>query len=282
MPRSQQFCSIQYHTMQKTIFITGASSGLGKTTAKLFHSKGWNVIATMRNPESETELTQLKNVSVLRLDVTDPKELEETITQVLAENEVDVVLNNAGYGLIGTLEAFTDEQIKKQIETNLMGVIRITKAFTPYFRQRKEGVLINITSSFGLIGFPTCSIYSATKFAVDGFSECMGYELAEFGVRVKVVAPGGIQTDFAGRSLDGAQHDGYSRLIEKVQEGYSPEKIADYSKPEIIAEVIYQAATDGKDQLRYVAGKDAVALYKERNTIGAEKHVQKIKSQFLL
>lgn len=267
--------------MQKTIFITGASSGLGKTTAKLFQSNGWRVIATMRNPESETELTQLKNVSVLQLDVTDTKELEDTIAQVLAENEVDVVLNNAGYGLIGPLEAFTDEQIKKQIETNLMGVIRITKAFTPYFRQRKEGVLINITSSFGLIGFPTCSIYSATKFAVDGFSECMGYELAQFGVKVKVVAPGGIQTDFAGRSLDGAQHEGYSRLMEKVQEGYSAEKIADYSKPEDIAEVIYQAATDGKDQLRYVAGKDAIALYNKRNTEGTEEHVQKIKSQFV-
>lgn len=268
--------------MQKTIFITGASSGLGKATAKLFQSNGWNVIATMRNPESETELTQLKNVSVLKLDVTDTKELEETVTQVLVNHEVDVVVNNAGYGLIGPLEAFTNEQIKKQIETNLMGVIFITKAFTPYFRERKDGVLINITSSFGLIGFPTCSMYSATKFAVDGFSECMGYELAQFGVKVKVVAPGGIQTDFAGRSLEGAQHEAYHKLMEKVQEGYSPDKIADYSKPEDIAEVIYQAATDGKDQLRYVAGKDAVALYKDRNTMGAEKHGQKIKSQFAL
>lgn len=268
--------------MQKTIFITGASSGLGKATAKLFQSNGWNVIATMRNPESETELTQLKNVSVLKLDVTDTKELEEMVTKVLVNHEVDVVVNNAGYGLIGPLEAFTNEQIKKQINTNLMGVIFITKAFTPYFRERKDGVLINITSSFGLIGFPTCSMYSATKFAVDGFSECMGYELAQFGVKVKVVAPGGIQTDFAGRSLEGGQHEAYHKLMEKVQEGYSAEKIADYSKPEDIAEVIYQAATDGKDQLRYVAGKDAVALYKDRNTMGAEKHGQKIKSQFVL
>lgn len=267
--------------MQKTIFITGASSGLGKTTAKLFQKNGWRVIATMRSPEKETELIQLENVSVLKLDVTDPKELEETIAKVLAEHEVDVVLNNAGYGLVGPLEAFTDEQIKRQIETNLMGIIRITKAFTPYFREKKDGILINITSSFGLMGFPTCSIYSATKFAVDGFSECMGYELAQFGVRVKVVAPGGIQTDFAGRSLEGAYHKAYQKLVSKVQEGYSPEKIAEYSKAEEIADVIYEAATDGKDQLRYVAGKDAVALYNDRNTMGPEEHVRKIKSQFI-
>lgn len=267
--------------MQKTIFITGASSGLGKTTAKLFQSKGWNVIATMRKPEVETELTQLENVTVLKLDVANPQELKETIDYVLENYKIDVVLNNAGYGLVGPLEAFTDDQIKMQIETNLMGVIRITKGFTPYFRERKEGVLINITSSFGLIGFPTCSIYSATKFAVDGFSECMGYELAQFGVKVKVVAPGGIQTDFARRSLDGAQHKAYEKLMAKVQEGYSPEQIANYSKPEDIANVIYEAATDGKDQLRYIAGEDANALYNERTEIGAEAYVQKIKSGFV-
>jgi short-subunit dehydrogenase len=267
--------------MQKTIFITGASSGLGKTTAKLFQSKGWNVIATMRNPENETELSQLEDIKVIKLDVSKKDELENTIAEVLDNHDVDVVLNNAGYGLIGPLEAFTDEQIHKQIETNLMGVIRVSKAFTPYFREKKDGILINITSTFGLMGFPTCSIYSATKFAVDGFSESLGYELAQFGIKVKVVAPGGIQTDFAGRSLDGALHESYQQLISKVQEGYSPEQIANYSKPEDIANIIFEAATDGKDQFRYVAGKDANALYNERNEIGIENYVQKVKSGFM-
>ncbi|EJL74050.1 SDR family oxidoreductase [Chryseobacterium populi] len=267
--------------MQKTIFITGASSGLGKSAAQLFQSKGWNVIATMRKTDNERELTALENVTVLKMDVTDKDQLDEIITDVLSRYDINVVLNNAGYGLVGPLEAFTDEQIKKQIETNLMGVIRITKAFTPYFREKREGVLINITSSFGLMGFPTCSVYSATKYAVDGFSESMGYELAQFGIKVKVVAPGGIQTDFAGRSLDGAYHEAYQKLITKVQEGYSPEQIVNYSKAEDIANVIYEAATDGKDQLRYIAGKDAIALYQERTTIGTEAHVQKIKSGFI-
>jgi NAD(P)-dependent dehydrogenase (short-subunit alcohol dehydrogenase family) len=267
--------------MKKTIFITGASSGLGKSTAKLFQSKGWNVIATMRNPEKETELTQLENVTILKLDVLKKDELEHTIAEALEKHSIDVVLNNAGYGLIGPLEAFTDEQIHKQIETNLMGVIRLTKAFTPYFRDKKDGVLINVTSTFGLMGFPTCSIYSATKFAVDGFSECLAYELAQFNVKVKVVAPGGIQTDFAGRSLDGAFHESYQKLISKVQEGYSPEQIANYSKPEDVAQIIFEAATDGKGQLRYIAGKDANTLYNERKEIGVENQVQKVKEGFI-
>lgn len=267
--------------MQKTIFITGASSGLGKTAAKLFHSKGWNVIATMRNPERETELRQFENIKLFRLDVSEKDEIENMISELLENYTIDVVLNNAGYGLIGPLEAFSDEQMQKQIDTNVMGVIRVTKAFTPYFRLKNQGVFINITSTFGFMGFPTCSVYSAAKFAVDGFSECMAYELAQFNIKVKVVAPGGIQTDFAGRSIDGASHDSYQKIISKVQQGYSPEQIAKYSKPEDIAQVIFEAATDGENQFRYIAGKDARELYNERLTCGAEKQVQKIRSEFV-
>jgi NAD(P)-dependent dehydrogenase (short-subunit alcohol dehydrogenase family) len=266
--------------MQKTIFITGASSGLGKAAAQLFQANGWKVIATMRNPEKETELSQLANVKVLKLDVTDPEQVIETITNLTAEHQIDVVLNNAGYGLIGPLEALDETQIASQINTNLMGVIRVTKAFVPYFREKKAGIFINITSTFGLMGYPTCSIYSATKFAVDGFSECLAYELAQFNVKVKLVAPGGIQTDFAGRSMQSAGHEAYQRLIEEVGKGYSEEQIAKYSKPEDIAATIFEAATDGKDQLRYVAGNDAISLYAERNKSGAEAQVQLMKSLF--
>ena len=267
--------------MQKTIFITGASSGLGKATAKLFQQQGWIVIATMRNPEKETELNKLTNVTLLRLDVTDIKQINETIADVLAVHHVDVVLNNAGYGLVGPLEAFTDEQINAQIKTNLFGVIHVSRAFLPYFRAKKSGTFINVTSSFGLLSFPTCSIYSASKFAVDGFSEGLAYELAQFGVKVKVVAPGGMQTDFAGRSLQGGAHDAYKQLVAKVSEGYSAEQIANYTKAEEVAQVIFDAATDGKDQLRYVAGNDAIALYTERLKNGPEAQVQGIKSQFI-
>jgi NAD(P)-dependent dehydrogenase (short-subunit alcohol dehydrogenase family) len=266
--------------MQKTIFITGASAGLGKATAKLFQSKGWNVIATMRNPENETELNKLENVTVLKLDVTDFTQIEETIKKAITNHSIDVVVNNAGYGLIGALEALTDEQINRQLNTNLLGVIRVTKAFTPYFRERKNGMFINITSMFGLIGYPTCSVYAATKFAIDGFSESLAYDLAHFGVKVKTVAPGGIQTDFTGRSMDGGQHEAYNQLVEKVSEGYSEERVSNFSTPESIAAVIFDAATDNKDQLRYIAGQDAVSLYTEREEIGAEAQYQKIQKMF--
>lgn len=268
--------------MKKTIFITGASSGLGKAAAKLFQEKGWNVIATMRQPEKETELTSLENVKVMALDVTKSLQLKETINQILAAENVDVVLNNAGYGLIGPLESFSEEQIENQLQTNLFGVINVTRAFVPYFRERKSGTFINITSTFGLLGYPTCSIYNASKFAVDGFSEGLAYELAQFGIKVKVVAPGGMQTDFAGRSLQGGLHEAYQGLIAKVSEGYSEEQIANYTKAETVAEIIYDAATDEKHQLRYIAGNDANELYNERLAITPENQFQKMLPQFLI
>ncbi|MRG46890.1 SDR family NAD(P)-dependent oxidoreductase [Chitinophaga sp. SYP-B3965] len=261
----------------KTIFITGASSGLGKTTAKLFVSKGWHVIATMRNPEKETELNKLENITLLKLDVTDPAQIEHAVREAITLRPVDVVLNNAGYGLLGPLEALSDEQITRQIDTNLLGVIRVMKAFTPYFRERKAGSFITITSMFGLIGYPTCSLYSATKWALEGFCESMAYDLAAFDIQVKTIAPGGIQTDFAGRSMDGAFHAAYQELVNKVSEGYSEEKQSLFSTPESIADVIYAAVTDGKDQLRYLAGPDAVSLYENRISIGAEAHYRQIK-----
>ncbi|WP_428231445.1 SDR family oxidoreductase [Flavobacterium sp.] len=266
--------------MQKTIFITGTSSGLGKSTAKLFQLKGWRVIATMRNPEKETELNKLKDVILLPLDVTNPEQIISTIEQVTHLYSVDVVMNNAGYGLIGVLESLDDKQIQRQITTNLLSVIRVSKAFTSHFREKRSGTFINITSTFGLMGFPTCSIYSATKFAVDGFSESMSYELAQFGIQVKIIAPGGMQTDFAVRSMELGQHEAYEKLSEEVSKGYSAEKISNYTKVEDIAEIVYQAATDQKNQLRYVAGDDANLLYDERLKSGIETQVQNIKTMF--
>jgi short-subunit dehydrogenase len=267
--------------MKKTIFITGASSGLGKASARLFQSQGWNVIATMRSPEKETELSQLENVTLLPLDVTNNDQVKQVADEALTLGQIDVVLNNAGYGLIGPLEALSEEQINQQIQTNLFGVINITKALIPHLREKRSGVIINVTSSFGLLSFPTCSVYSATKFAVDGFSEGLSHELAQFGVQVKVVAPGGMQTDFTGRSMQGSMHDAYQQLVAKVSEGYSEEQVANYTKAEDVAQIIFDAATDGKDQLRYVAGKDAIALYNERMDIGPEAQVRKLKAQFV-
>ncbi|MEP6465691.1 MAG: SDR family oxidoreductase [Parafilimonas sp.] len=268
--------------MAKTIFITGTSTGLGKATAKLFAEKGWHVIATMRNPEKEKELNALENVTVLPLDVTDAERIKETVLKVLDTGTVDVVFNNAGYGLAGPLESTTDEQIVKEVTTNLLGVIRVTKAFIPAFRKQKHGLFITTTSIGGLVAFPLNSVYHATKWALEGWSESLFFELSEFGIGVKTVSPGGIKTDFAGRSLDMSMHPEYNKIMEKFFAAFNnPEREKLRSSAEQIAAVVYEAATDGKDILRYVAGADAKALYEKRNEMGDEAFRKEIAKNFL-
>ncbi len=259
--------------MSHTIFITGASTGLGKAATRLFHSRGWTVIATMRHPEKETELSLLNRVTVLPMDVTDLQQIQATVAAALRQGPVDVVLNNAGYGLVGALEALSDDQIVKQINTNLLGVIRVTQAFIPYFRERKHGLFLTTTSIGGLVTFPLDSIYHATKWALEGWSEAMSFELGLYNIGIKTIAPGGIVTDFAGRSLDMARHPAYEEGLQKLFTLMNP---AGFDPVEKIAEVVYDAATDGKDQLRYVAGKFAQSLYARRLEIGAEAAVKEM------
>lgn len=259
--------------MQKTIFITGASSGLGKATAKLFQSNDWNVIATMRNPAAETELNTLENVTLLPLDVTNVAQIQNTVKQAIEQHDIDVVLNNAGYGLVGALEAFSDEQLVRQLDTNLLGVIRVTQAFVPYFRKKRNGLFVTTTSIGGLLTFPLDSIYHATKWALEGWSESMSYELGLHNIGIKTIAPGGIKTNFAGESLDIARHPAYEEGLEKLFELMSPDN---FEPVEAIADVVYEAITDGKKQLRYVAGAFANQLYARRLEIGAEAAVKEM------
>jgi len=257
----------------KTIFITGASSGIGKATAKLFQSKGWHVIATMRNPEKETALTQLENITVLPLDVTNVKQIASTVARAVSLAKIDVVVNNAGYGLMSSLEALTEDNIVKQVDTNFLGTVRVTKAFIPYFRERKSGLFINVTSIGGHTGFPFTSIYNGTKWAVEGWSECLSIELSMFGVGVKTVAPSATNTNLFSHHSDVAPLP-YYEAVEKKMLGM----IKPASLPEEIADVIYEAATDNKDQLRYFAGKSSQAIYDRRMEIGAEASRKEIKS----
>lgn len=264
----------------KTIFITGASTGLGKATAQLFQSKGWNVIATMRNPDADADLASLDNVTVLPLDVTNPEQIKSTVNKALETGDIDVVFNNAGYGLIGPLEALKDEQIVKQLDTNLLGVIRVTQAFIPYFRERKNGMFIATTSIGGLITFPLSSTYHATKWALEGWSESLAFELNPLGIDIKTVSPGGIKTDFVSRSLDTATSQAYEGMTASMfskMEGMMDAA----STPEQIAAVVYEAATDGKKQLRYVAGEDAKALYAQRLELGDEAFREQLGKQFI-
>ena len=266
---------------QKTILITGSSSGLGRATAKLFASKAWKVIATMRNPDKETELDKLAGVVLLPLDVTDSKQIKETVDKAVAMGGVDVVFNNAGYGMAGPLEGLTDEQIVRMVDTNMMGAIRTTKVFLPYFREKGGGLFINTTSIGGLITVPFNSLYHATKWALEGWSESMAFELKQFGIGLKIVEPGGMKTDFFTRSFDTGRHQAYDKLVEKVMSVITdPGQMETYSSPAQIAEVVYEAATDGKDQLRYVAGEDAKATYAMRLQIGDEAFRKAMNQQF--
>ncbi len=270
----------------KTILITGSSSGIGKATAIFFQQKGWNVIATMRNPENEQELQKLDNVKLVKLDVTDEQSIENAVKESISLfGGVDVVLNNAGYGTVGAFESATQAQIKRQFETNLFGLMNVTRAFLPHFRSKKSGLFVNISSIGGAVTFPVFSLYHATKWALEGFSESLAYELGALGIGVKIVQPGGVKTDFAGRSLDWLVNPAltdYNDTLDKIKNVFSnPERLNNYSSAEHIASVIYEACTDGKSQIRYLAGNDAIQMYDTRKNLGSEEFFEMIKKNFL-
>jgi len=246
-----------------------------------YFRRDWKVIATMRNPEKETELNQLDNITLMPLDVTNIEQISATSEKAIALGDIDVVFNNAGYGLAGPLEGLTDDQLIRQINTNILGTLRTTQAFVPHFRKKRSGLFINTTSIGGLIALPLNSVYHATKWALEGWSESMAFELNPFGIGIKTVSPGGITTDFSGRSLDTGQHEAYEDIINKVMTEFNkPERRANYSTPEQIAEIVFEAATDGKDQLRYVAGEDAKTSYAQRLAVGGEAFRKGIKQMF--
>lgn len=246
--------------MKKTILITGASSGIGRETAKFFQKKGWNVVATMRNPETETELTGLENVFVTKLDVMDLDSINQAITYGIEKfDRIDVLLNNAGYGAYGPLESFPREKILRQFNTNVIGLLDVTRAILPHFRENKNGIIMNVSSMGGKMTFPLGSLYHGTKFAVEGISESLRYEVEQFGGSVKIIEPGSIATDFAGRSFDFNNDEkliAYQNIVTKIMTAF-PEMLKNSSPTNVVTEVIFEAATDGTKRLRYMAGKDA-------------------------
>ena len=268
--------------MSKTIFITGSSTGLGRAAALLFARQGWQVFATMRNPSKETELGAVKGITLLKLDVTNPEEVKAAAAAALAKGPVDVLFNNAGYGLAGAFEAATDAQLVDEINTNLLGVMRVTQAFLPAMRERGQGTIITTTSIGGLVTFPFNSVYHATKWGLEGWSESLAYELAPFGIKVRTVAPGGIATDFASRSLVFTPHPAYADAIMKTMAAFrDPARRQDGSTAEQIAEAVYAAANDTTDRVTFVAGEDAKATYAQRLQVGVEAFRQGIRARFL-
>lgn len=267
----------------KTIVITGASSGIGKACAVLFAEKGWQVAATMRTPEKETDLTEVENVSIYQLDVTDQASIDSAVEQILSDfDTVDVVLNNAGYALAGPFEATSTEQIRRQFDTNVFGLMEVTRAFLPHFRANKAGLFLNVSSIGGRITFPVISLYHSTKWAVEGFSESLAFELGELGIQVKLIEPGGVSTDFGGRSMALAmptELPDYMPTVQKVMASF--EESGEANTPEQIAAGIYEAATDGKNQLRYLLGEDAKQTYAMREKVGDDAFMAGMRQQML-
>jgi NADP-dependent 3-hydroxy acid dehydrogenase YdfG len=271
----------------KTILITGASSGIGKATAKFFQQKGWNVVATMRNPEIEKELIQLENVFITRLDVLDSPSIDTAIADSISRfGKIDVLVNNAGYGMLGLFESIPKESIQRLFGVNVFGLLDVSRAVLPHFRQNKSGLIINISSNAGKITYPLSSLYHATKFAIEGFSESLHYELEAIGIGVKIVEPGAVFTDYGGRSLDAhlenipAEYTAFvHKLIPQYQKMVNP---AIMSKAEQIAEIIFTAATDETNQLRYIAGDDAKKLLSARDKMNDDEFVGMIKSSLTI
>ncbi len=258
--------------MGKTVLITGSSTGIGRAAAKKFQNEGWNVIATMRTPENESELGAHDNTLVTRLDVQDLESIDSAIAEGLARfGKIDVVLNNAGYGLMGTFESAKRESVARQFDVNVFGLFDVTRAVLPHFRENRDGMFINVSSVGGKMTFPLISLYHSTKFAVEGFSESLHFELAAIGVKVKIVEPGAIATDFGSRSMD-FQHDEslseynetVGKMMKAMETAFDP---ANMSTPDLVADVIFEAASDGSDQMRYRAGADAEQLLTARKNM---------------
>jgi NAD(P)-dependent dehydrogenase (short-subunit alcohol dehydrogenase family) len=268
--------------MKKTILITGASSGIGKAVAEYFSTQGWNVAATMRSPEKEIDLAQLNGVKCYRLDVTNNASIDAAIQHAAADfGGIDVLVNNAGYGVDGVFEAMTDEVIERQFDTNVFGLMRVTRAIIPYFRQRGGGTIIQIASMGGRLAFPLFSIYHGTKWAVEGFSESLHYELRQFGIKVRIIEPGAIKTEFYGRSREfvmrddlGVYQDYVNKITKVIQE--SGEK----GEPAIkVAQAVMKAAKDTSGRLRYPVGAPAPLLLWLRKRLPDSWFVGIVRSQ---
>lgn len=264
----------------KTILITGASSGFGEATAKFFAKKGWNVIATMRNPKANNHgLYDSANMLVTYLDVQDQQSIEAAITQGITRfGRIDTVVNNAGYGLFGIFEGVSRDAIQQQFEVNVFGAMDIVRAILPHFRENGEGTIINVSSGAGAIGFPMASIYSASKFALEGWSEGLSYELGSLGIKVKIIEPGGApQTGFMARmgteNADVQVIDSYLPFLQYMGKLYGD--MASTSQPdavEKVVETIYTAANDGSTQLRYTPTQDIYPLLNARRSTSEEEY----------
>ena len=275
--------------------VTGSSSGIGFETALLLARSGFHTYASMRNLEKSKSITEIANteklpLQVVQLDVNDDISVKNAIDKIVAENKrIDVLVNNAGYGLFGSLEDISIEEIKAQFETNFFGVIRVTQQVLPVMRKQNSGsggTIVNVSSVGGRIGVPVLSAYQSTKFALEGLSESMSYELEPFGIRVVIIEPGFIRTNIVNSSITAQKaldpKSPYFSLMQKVENHFKSmiENASSSSPPEEVAQVILQAITSKNPQLRYTVGNDAATIIQARMNMPDKEFKKMIMQNF--
>ena len=274
--------------MPKTVLITGASSGIGLATAKRFARAGWNVVATMRSPAAGVELAPLgDHLLITRLDVQDLPSIDSAVAAAITKfGAIDVLVNNAGFGLMGIFESLTREQIRQQLDVNVIGVMDVTCAVLPQMRKQKSGVIINVSSRAGIIAQPMISLYSTSKFALEGFSESLSFELAAVGIAVKIIQPsGGItSTNFSTRtakeSAPLAPPSDYDAFVAATRQTFARLLTAAKTDTPDVAQVIFTAATDGADKLRYFVGVGNPPLIKARREMSEEDYIRFVRATY--
>ena len=256
---------------KKVALVTGSSSGIGYETALLLARNGFDTFATMRNMNKSKEIREVSKrenlpLRVVQLDVNDDKSVTDAINNILIEKEsIEVVVNNAGYGLMGSVEDSSLDEIKSQFETNFFGAIRVTQRVIPIMRKQRSGTIVNVSSIAGRIGFPMGSAYVSSKFALEGLSESISYELKQFGIKIILIEPGVIKTNFALVTPKKAvnTNSSYSQLMNKLEENLFS-TIANGTSPKEVASVILRSITEASPEHRYLVGNDAVELINAR------------------
>jgi NAD(P)-dependent dehydrogenase (short-subunit alcohol dehydrogenase family) len=276
----------------KVALVTGSSSGIGFETSLLLARKGFYTYATMRNLNKSLKIKEIAEkenlpLEVLQLDVTDEKSVKDAVRQITDKNSrIDVLVNNAGYGVMGAVEDLSIDDFKSQFETNFFGVIRVTKEVIPIMRNQRNGNIINVSSVGGKIGLPINSAYISSKFALEGLSESMRYELQQFGIDVILIEPGVVKTNFFEsvvinnniNTTNSSKTSPYSQLTQKLFEGFVPMlNSSSSSVSSDVAQVIYQAIESNNREVRYTVGKDAVSIIKTRQKLSDKEFEKWIK-----
>lgn len=264
--------------MNKTILITGASTGIGRDTAVYFARNGWNVLATMRHLEKATDLNDLPNVKVMALDVMQPEQVQKVVEEgIAAFGKIDVILNNAAYYVAGAFEALSEAEVRRHFEVNYFGALTLIKAVLPHFRKQKSGMIMTITSIGGFMGFPLFTSYNATKWALEGFMESLHYELRAHNIKVCTIQPGPLKTGFE-TTLRFKTSEGYETYTERVERN-TRKVFASSDSGELVARKIFKIAQGKGSRLRYRVGRIAHLLYWMRRLLPLSRFMNAYRQQ---